>query len=117
MKSYKANECDFHILNLLNEYNPDSLCASIMQDAEERAAKFGDEMNVCIELAQVFSNAVITSTARRMAANKLIEEITDKPSDLPYNDFKLLPKGREEWATVSRQLSENIQRPGWTKSF
>ena len=49
MKAYKPNECDFLILNLLNEYDKESLMKSLLQDAKERQETFGDEFENCFK--------------------------------------------------------------------
>ena len=74
MKAYKPNECDFLILNLLNEYDKESLMKSLLQDAKERQETFGDEFENCVQFAQTFSNAVFTQTARCLVNEKLIKE-------------------------------------------
>lgn len=116
MKAFKPQECDFFILNMLNEYNPESLMASIFKDAVERQDVFGDEMEVCIGLAQTFSNAMLTQTGRCLAKEGLVVEQPNTVEEI-HNavDFKLTPKGRDTWATVSRQCPNEVQRPGWTK--
>ena len=54
MKAFKPNECDFLILNLLNEYDNSSLMNSLLQDAKERHDTFGDSFAECVQFAQTF---------------------------------------------------------------
>ena len=54
MKAFKPNECDFLILNLLNEYDSSSLMNSLLQDAKERHETFGDGFAECVQFAQTF---------------------------------------------------------------
>lgn len=118
MKAYKPQDCDFLILNFLNEYNSESLAASILQDAEERQQAFGDDLGTCIGLAQTFSNAVLTQTGRVLANEGLVEEILNKVEKIPNSvDFKLTDKGREIWEILERQFHNDVQKPGWTKKL
>lgn len=118
MKAYKPDECDFFILNLLNEYNGESLCAAILQDAQERHKTFNDEMEDCIRLAKIFSNAVLTQTGRCLVKEGLAEEQPNKVEEINNAvDFKLTEKGKEIWVILKRQFADFVQVPGWTKTL
>ena len=118
MKAYKPQECDFLILNFLNEYNKDSLNASLVQDAKERQEAFGDDFETCVQLAQTFSNAVFTQTARCLVNDKLIKEKLNTVEELPQfvNDYELTDAGKEVWDILSRHFPKEVAKPGWTKS-
>lgn len=118
MKAFNPQDCDFLILNFLNEYNSESLMASILQDAQERHSAFGDSLDDCIGLSQVFSNAVLTQTGRVLANEGFIEETQNKVGEIHNSvDFKLTDKGKELWETLERQFKNNAQKPGWTSSL
>ena len=116
MKSYKPGECDFFILNMLNEYNKASLMDSIYQDAKERQNAFKDPIEDCVSIAQTFSNSILTQTGRVLAKAKLVEEQPNICEGINNKvDFKLTPLGEQTWTTVKRQFSKDVQVPGWTK--
>lgn len=119
MKAYKPNECDFLILNLLNEYDKESLMKSLLQDAKERQETFGDEFENCIQFAQTFSNAVFTQTARCLVNEKLIKEKVNEVGELPQfvNDYELTAAGAELWDNLKQKFKDDVQRPGWTKFY
>lgn len=116
MKSYKPGDCDFFILNMLNEYNKASLMDSIYQDAKERQEAFKDPIEDCISIAQIFSNSILTQTGRVLANAKLVEEQPNTCEDIHNKvDFKLTALGEQTWTTLKRQFSKEVQAPGWTK--
>ena len=119
MKAYKPNECDFLILNLLNEYDKESLMKSLLQDAKERQETFGDAFESCVQFAQTFSNAVFTQTARCLVNEKLIKEKVNEVGELPQfvNDYELTAAGAELWNNLKQKFKDDVQKPGWTKFY
>jgi uncharacterized UPF0160 family protein len=119
MKAFKPNECDFLILNLLNEYDNNSLMNSLLQDAKERHETFGDGFADCVQFAQTFSNAVFTQTARCLENEKLIKEKINEVKELSQfvSDYELTPAGIELWDNLKQKFKDDVQKPGWTKFY